>query len=124
MPLLAGVGTLGGLLRDLAPSHEEIWRFSPFLDLSLYRLVRRRVATRPALFHVLCIAAILFAEFLRYSLARVFGPKLIFSIYPWPQPHTASIVAVFVTTLFAITLPLKIWNSSRNERKLDPRGGY
>ncbi len=28
MPLLAGVGVLGGLLRDLAPDPEEIWRFS------------------------------------------------------------------------------------------------
>ena len=31
MPLLAGVGVLGGLLRDLAPDPEEIWRFSPVL---------------------------------------------------------------------------------------------
>ena len=29
MPLLAGVGVLGGLLRDIAPEKEDIWRFSP-----------------------------------------------------------------------------------------------
>ena len=28
MPLLAGIGVLGGLLRDLAPDPDEIWRFS------------------------------------------------------------------------------------------------
>src|SRR6201988_4187392 len=28
MPLLAGVGVLGGVLRDFAPDAEEIWRFS------------------------------------------------------------------------------------------------
>src|SRR5512137_1209281 len=37
MPLLAATGVLGGLLRDCAPDTEDIWRFSPFLDLSLYR---------------------------------------------------------------------------------------
>lgn len=122
MPLLAGVGTLGGLLRDLAPSAEEIWRFSPFPDLSLYRLLLKRIEYRRALFHMFCIVAILFAEFLRFSLARVFGPTLIFTLYPWPNPNTWSVAGVFVTTLFAITLPLKIWNSSRNERKLESQG--
>ncbi len=28
MPLFAGVGVLGGLVRDLAPEPEEIWQFS------------------------------------------------------------------------------------------------
>src|SRR6516165_3843625 len=37
MPLLAVVGVLGGLMRDLAPDPEEIWRVSPFLDLNIYR---------------------------------------------------------------------------------------
>ncbi len=122
MPLLAGIGTLGGLLRDCAPAPGEIWRFSPFLDLSLYRLLRHRIDYPRALFHVFCLFAILFAEFLRYSLARVFGPGLIFTMYSWPHPPLAEIVGVFVTTLFAITLPLKIWNNSRNERQLETQG--
>lgn len=29
LPLLVGVGALGGLLRDGAPDTEEVWRFSP-----------------------------------------------------------------------------------------------
>jgi two-component system LytT family sensor kinase len=119
MPLLAGVGTLGGLLRDLAPSPEEIWRFTPFLDLSVYRLLLRRIDFRRSLFHIFCILAILFAEFLRFSLARVFGSQFIFTLYAWPKPSGWNIAGVFVTTLFAITLPLKIWASSRNERKLE-----
>src|SRR5579862_5298962 len=40
MVLFAAVGVLGGLLRDLAPDKEAIWRFSPFPDLSLWRLLR------------------------------------------------------------------------------------
>ena len=122
MPLLAGVGTLGGLLRDLAPSPEEIWRFTPFLDLSLYRLLLRRIDLRRSLFHIFCILAIFFAEFLRFSLARVFGPRFLFTLYAWPAPDAWNIAGVFFTTLFAITLPLKIWASSRNERKLEAQG--
>src|SRR4029079_18205426 len=36
LPLLAGIGVMGGLLRDLAPQPEEIWRFSPLPDLNIY----------------------------------------------------------------------------------------
>ena len=38
MILFAAVGVLGGLLRDVAPDKEAIWKFSPFPDLSLWRL--------------------------------------------------------------------------------------
>src|SRR3984885_2807481 len=40
--LFAAVGVLGGLLRDIAPDKEAIWKFSPFPDLALWRLLRRR----------------------------------------------------------------------------------
>jgi two-component system LytT family sensor kinase len=122
MPFLAGIGTLGGLLRDLSPSPEEVWRFTPFLDLSLYRLLLKRIEYRRALFHVFCTLAIVFAEVLRFSLARAFGPSLLFTLYAWPDPNAINIAGVFLTTLFAITLPLKIWNNSVNERKLEAQG--
>src|ERR1039458_729295 len=35
MPLLAAVGALGGVLRDLAPDAEEIWRFTPFVKVGM-----------------------------------------------------------------------------------------
>src|ERR1039458_1905204 len=40
MPLLAAVGVLGGVLRDLAPAPDEIWRFTPFFDPYLHRSFR------------------------------------------------------------------------------------
>ncbi|MDX2151048.1 MAG: histidine kinase [Bryobacteraceae bacterium] len=123
MPLLAGVGVLGGLLRDVAPDPEEIWRFSPFFDLSLWRLVRRKADFSRTAFQIFCLLAILFAEFLRLSLANLFGPHLVFALYPaWANPHPLSVIAVYGTTLFAVTLPLKIWNNTRNERKLESQG--
>ena len=47
MPLLAGIGVLGGLLRDLAPSPDDIWRFS-FFDLSIYRFFKENKNYRRA----------------------------------------------------------------------------
>src|SRR6185369_13363957 len=58
MPLLAAVGVMGGLLRDCAADPEDIWSFSPFLDLRFRN-------TRRTLFHAFFLVAILFAEFLR-----------------------------------------------------------
>lgn len=123
MALFAGVGTLGALLRDLAPNLEDIWRFSPFFDLNIYRLFRKWSDHKRTIFHLALLCTILFAEFLRYSLRQVFGSDLIFSLHPsGPDPHRFSILAVYATTLFATTLPLKIWNNTRNERKLEAQG--
>jgi len=120
MPLFAGVGVLGGLLRDCAPDTEELWRFSPLLDLSLYRLFRKWSEHRRTAFHMFFLLSVLFAEFLRFSLARIFGDSAIFSMHPqWPNPHPASIIAVYLTTVFCIAVPLKIWNNARTEHKLE-----
>jgi two-component system LytT family sensor kinase len=44
----------------------------------------------------------------------------LFSFYPnWEHPHPLQFVAVYVSTIFAVTLPLKIWNATRNEAKLE-----
>src|SRR5260370_7448396 len=37
MPLLAAVGVMGGLLRDIPSDTEDIWIFSPFFHLNLSR---------------------------------------------------------------------------------------
>ncbi len=119
MPLLAGVGALGGLLRNCAPDPEQIWRFSPLLDLRIYRFFQRNHDHLRAAFQMFFLLAIVSAEFLRLSLGHFF-PKALFSIRPsWPSPHPLSVVAMYVTTVFAVTLPLKIWNNARNEKKLE-----
>ncbi len=119
MPLLAGVGVLGGLLRDLAPEKEDIWRFSPFFDLSIWKLLRKRPDLSRATFNLACALSILLAEFLRFALARLF-PGSVFSLYPEVEKlHALEVVAIFATTLFAAALPIKIWNNSRNEKKLE-----
>ncbi len=117
MPLLAGLGVLGGLLRDCAPDTEEIWRFSPFFDLNLYRFFKESEQRRTA-FHLLFLCAILFAEFLRQSVGSLFGARRIFFL-EHDHGGAVAIAGIYATTLFAVTLPLKIWNNTRNEAKLE-----
>jgi two-component system, LytTR family, sensor kinase len=117
MILFAAAGVLGGLLRDVAPDKEAIWKFSPFPDLSLWRLVRRRDLRLPA-FSLLCVLVILLAEFLRHVVSlhfvsASFALQRNWNDGPW------MIVAVYATTLFSTVLPIKIWNSNRNEKKLE-----
>jgi len=117
MPLLAAVGVLGGVLRDVAPDKEAIWKFSPFPDLSLYRLVRKRDLRLPA-FSLLCVLVILLSELLRSGIARIGLP--VFALQQkWIALPPWIVAAVYATTLFATVLPIKVWNSNRNEKKLE-----
>jgi two-component system LytT family sensor kinase len=118
MPLFAAIGVLGGLLRDVATDPEDIWRFSPFFDLNVYRYFKQRNYRRGA-FHLLFLAVILLAEFLRQMLVHFF-PEKVFALQPaGPRPNVWLYVALCGTTLFAVGLPLKIWNNARNENKLE-----
>lgn len=118
--LFAGLGVVGGLLRDLAPDTEEIWRISPFLDSSLYRLIRARADHHRIGFQLAFLVAVVFIDFLRVSLGRVFGVQYLYYLYPeWEAPHPLLMWATYFTTLLAVTLPLKVWTNVRNERKLE-----
>ncbi len=119
MPLYAAAGVLGGLLRDLAPASEDVWRFSPFFDLSLWRLIRYKDNRPRSVYHVVMLLALLAAELMRLIGMRVFDRKYIFTLYPDDSPGTMA--AVFITTVFTVSVPLKIWNSARNERLLESK---
>lgn len=122
MLLLAGAGVLGGLLRDVAPDPEDIWRFSPFFDLQLYRLVRRDKTTydlRGTAFSLVCGLAVLGLEVVRIGIATLV-PKSVFSLYrPHQHQHPLAVAGLFATTLFATAMPLKVWSARRNEKKLE-----
>jgi two-component system LytT family sensor kinase len=108
MPLLAAIGVFGGLLRDLAPNPEEIWRFS-FFDISIYRFFKESKYYKRASFHLLFFVGILVAEAVRQALHR--GSAAGFGLL--------ATVAEYLATVFAVFIPLKIWNSMRNEKKLE-----
>src|SRR5215471_13760180 len=41
LPFFTFAGFVAGVLRNSAPNYEDIWSFSPFIDLSLYRWLKR-----------------------------------------------------------------------------------
>ncbi|MGB7762015.1 MAG: sensor histidine kinase [Bryobacteraceae bacterium] len=123
LPLLAGVGVLGGLVRDLAPDPEEIWRFSPYFDLNIWRFFKESRNYQRTAFHLLLFASILVAEFLRQILAQssLGGGDIasVFRLHPPGGDRPLTWVALYLATIFAVTIPLKIWNNTRNEKKLE-----
>jgi len=118
MTLFAAAGVLGGLLRDVEPDKEAIWKLT-FPDQALFRLLRKR-DLRPAAFSLVCVLMILLAEFLRSTMAKLFPSKGVFALQDkWAGEGPWLVVAVYATTLLSVMLPIKIWNSKRYERKLE-----
>jgi len=130
MPLFAAAGIIGGLMHDLAPRKEDIWSFSPFVDLNLYRFFRqvlrlnrnaiqRRVAELAA-YNVVCTALVVTAELLRWGIAHNFKSRNVFFIFDGNTNLGGRwLAALAATTLFAVSLPIRIWSSFRAERQLE-----
>lgn len=119
MPLFAGVGVLGGLLRDVAPEKEEIWRFSPLFNFHLRRLGQRPYQLR-LLFQLGCVCTIIFTELMRVSVAHLFVKGGgVFLADMWHEAQLPTAIAVYLSSVFAVMLPLKVWNNARNEKKLE-----
>ena len=47
LPFNVLCGFVAGQLRNFAPNREDIWSFSPFVDLSIYRWIRRNLPKPP-----------------------------------------------------------------------------
>jgi two-component system, LytTR family, sensor kinase len=116
LPFLAVVGLGGGLLRDIASDKEDIWRISP-IDVNITRIFRHRGELRSALFHLFFTFAVIVTELLRVVLGTAFPRKLFTMVYLNDQPLL--LAAVCASTYFCVTLPLKVWNNTRNEAKLE-----
>ncbi|MEP6715136.1 MAG: histidine kinase [Terriglobia bacterium] len=120
LPFFAAVGFGGGLLRDSASDREDIWRFSPFPDLNFYRVFQPGREFRSALLHAYFSLGVCATEFLRQILGSAFRrpqPRL-FTLAHWGD-SPALLAGTYVATYFCITLPLKVWNNTRTEAKLD-----
>ena len=121
MLLFAAAGVMGGLLRDLAPEKEFVWKFYAFPDLAIVRLLRRG-DLRLAGFSIACVGVIVLAEVLRSTLASAFPNHGVFALQQSPTWQDAGpwiTVAVYATTLFSVALPIKIWDSNLNEKRLE-----
>jgi two-component system, LytTR family, sensor kinase len=118
MLLFAGVGVLGGLLRDLAPEKEDVWRFSPIFSLNPHRLRQRPYQLR-LMFQLGCLFSIIFSGLVRGEVALLPIRNPVFVAPIWHEKPWLTVFAAYASSIFAVMLPLKIWNNTRNEKKLE-----
>jgi two-component system LytT family sensor kinase len=116
LPVNAAAGFIAGALRHFCRNEEEIWTFSPFIDLSVYRWVKRnlrhpRIDWQTAFFLII-IALQSGRLMLQYA-----APKGWFWVLFLPSP--VALLAVFATVIATIAIPIKIWNLTRIEMKLE-----
>jgi two-component system, LytTR family, sensor kinase len=126
MPLNVFAGIVAGQLRQVAPEQEDIWSFSPFIDLTLYRIIRRNLP-RPRVFdwQVAFFVTIVGLRLLQTEIWR-FWPSSIFSLESpllWTGDATLNgyLVesAIYLTAVMVVGIELKIFNSVRIQIKLE-----
>jgi len=110
MLLGLAAGTLGRFVEK-----EEIWSFTPFIDLSLYRWVRRNLAQPRVDRQILMLFLIAAMELARDSVARSFPHRLfaLISSQWWLQ------ILVWLEAPIVVGIAIKVWNALRIELKLE-----
>jgi len=117
MPFDVLSGFIAGQLRAMALDKEDIWSFSPFIDQSIFRLIRRNLP-RPRLFdwQIMFFTTVVLLRFVQTELARYF-PQSIFSI---ESPDNFWVFgAIYAASVTAIGIELKVFNSVRIQIKLE-----
>jgi two-component system, LytTR family, sensor kinase len=117
LPFETLAGFLAGQLRTMAVDKDDIWSFSPFIDQSIFRMIRRNLP-RPRLFdwQVMFFWTVVGLRFVQTELFR-YLPGSIFSIesvgnfWVWG--------AIYAAAVMAIGIELKIFNSVRIQIKLE-----
>jgi two-component system, LytTR family, sensor kinase len=117
LPFNLLAGFTAGQLRTMAADKDDIWSFSPFIDLSIYRLIRRNLP-RPRLFdwQIMFFTTVVGLRFVQTELSRYF-PRSIFSI---ESPGNLWVeAAIYAASVIVIGIELKIFNSVRIQIKLE-----
>ena len=114
LPYETLVGFLAGMLRNAAPDKQAIWAFTPFMDLSLYRWLRRNLPRPRRDWQTLFVLLILAAQLARTEIGRALPGQLFYI----PTTSWTTVLAVYATTVACVAIPLKIWNNTRIEMKL------
>lgn len=110
-------GFLAGQLRTMAADKDDIWSFSPFIDQSIFRLIRRNLP-KPRLvdWQLMFFWTIVGLRFVQTELFRTF-PNSIFSIESLNNFWVES--AIYAATIAAIGIEIKVFKSVRIEIKLE-----
>lgn len=108
-------GAVAGELRHLTRDRNNIWSFSPFIDLSIYRWVRRNLPHPTADWQVIFFFIVLLLLLVEEQVAHTF-PGLLFHL---EAPNRWTQLLIYLTAPAVIGTALKIWNSVRIQLKLE-----
>ena len=117
VPFCTLCGFIAGQLRTRAQDKDDIWFFSPFIDLSIYRLIRRNLP-RPRLFdwQIMFFTTIVALRFLQTEIVHYF-PRSMFAL---ESPGNIWVeIAIYAASIIAVGIELKIFNSVRIQLKLE-----
>lgn len=111
--IAAAMGSYGRFV-----DREDIWSFSPMIDLSIYRWVTRNLR-RPQLDRQILLLVLIAGMQLCASLLGHLSPRRYFALYSgewWVE------LLICANAPVVVGIPLKIWNSIRVEKKLEEQG--
>ena len=114
LPVNVGVACLFGSFRRFA-SEEAIWSFSPLIDLSVYRWLRRKIPPPPLDPHVPLVVLLMATQLAASLLARM-EPGRYFELH---SRRWLLQLLVCACTPVIVGIPLKIWNAVRLDKKLE-----
>lgn len=94
---------------------EEVWSFSPFVDLSIYRWIRRNLRKPRFDRQILLLVFIIGMEICREWIHSLY-PHRLFALV---SPSWLIRLAIWTTAAMVVGIPLKVWNAIRVERFLE-----
>jgi two-component system LytT family sensor kinase len=114
LPFDAALGLAAGLLGWFVEK-DEIWSFTPLIDLSIYRWIRRNLIKPRIDRQFLMLFLIVAAEACRDWIAQLY-PHRLFALnasHYWVQ------ALVWLSAPIGVGIALKVWNTLRIEMKLE-----
>jgi two-component system LytT family sensor kinase len=120
LPVNVVAGLLAGSLRHFCRNEEEIWTFSPFLDMSVYRWLKRNLRHPRIDWQTAFFLIIVALQAARVEL-QIAAPKHLFALGPsnLPAPVALALMLVLAGVIATVSIPIKIWNLARIEMKLE-----
>src|SRR3984885_12876093 len=116
MPVAATAGLVGGLIRQLMPNTEEIWRLGPYTFMSTPRWLVRLFRGKKVTWEMLPLGACVILELARQALGHATKPQWLFYIN---AGKSWGIALVLLSTVMAVAVPMKIWSNTRLEMNLE-----
>jgi two-component system, LytTR family, sensor kinase len=114
LPVNLAVGAIAGLYGRFT-KREDVWSFSPMIDLSLYRWVTRNLR-RPQFDRQILLLVLITAMQFGTSMLSRYYPRKFFELH---SPYWLVELAICACAPVIVGIPLKIWSAIRIERMLE-----